>query len=318
MRIPALLYIFSIMMTSICKELWQFILAQGVLSGIASGMIFSPSVAAVGQYFHKKRGAAMGMGIAGSSLGGVIWPIALNEMLRKPNLGFGWSVRILGFVILALLAPSCMLIKARLPPRKSSFFIPAAFKEPPYVILVAACFFLIMGMFSPMFFLPSYGIAHGMGSKLAFYLVAILNAASFPGRVLPGILADKFGRMNMLFFSGISTGILALCWQACHSNAEILVFAVLFGFCSGAIVTGMSVGMASVPRDPRNIGTYMGMGMGCAALAVLAGPPATGAMVNHYHTFLQASIFSGVVCLVGSILVIPAKMLSGHGLLSKN
>jgi MFS family permease len=318
MRIPALLYILSIMMTSICKELWQFILAQGVLGGIASGMTFAPCMATVGQYFYKKRGAAMGMGIAGSSLGGVIFPIALNQMLRKPSLGFGWSVRILGFVILALLAPACIFIKARLPPRKSSFLIPSAFKEPPYVTLVLACFWLIMGMFPPMFFLPSYATAHGMSSKLAFYLVAILNAASLPGRILPGLLADKFGRMNMLFFTGISTGILALCWQACRSNAAILVFAALFGFCSGAIISGMSVSLASAPKDPRNIGTYMGMGMACAALATLVGPPASGAMLAHYHSFSQVSIFSGVVCLVGSVLVIPAKLLAGHGLLSKN
>jgi MFS family permease len=306
------------MMTSICKELWHFILAQGVLGGIASGMVFSPAIAAVGQYFHKKRGIAMSIGIAGSSLGGVIFPIALNEMLRKPNLGFGWSVRILGFVILALLAPSCLVIKARLPPRKSSFLILSALKEPPFITLVASCFFLLMGMFPPMFFLPSYAIAHGMSSKLAFYLVAIFNAASLPGRILPGFLADKLGRLNMLFFAGISSGILALCWQVCEDNAAIIVFTALFGFCSGAIISGMSVGLASVPKDPRNIGTYLGMGMGMSAFATLVGPPASGAMVSRYHGFEQVSIFSGVVLLVGSVLVIPAKLLAGHGLLSKN
>ena len=111
-------------------------------------------MAAVGQYFHKKRGAAMGIGIAGSSLGGVIFPIALNQMLRNPSLGFGWSVRILGFIILVLLTAACLAIEARLPSRKSSFLIPSAFKEPPFVTLVLACFFLVMGMFPPMIFPP--------------------------------------------------------------------------------------------------------------------------------------------------------------------
>jgi MFS family permease len=175
-----------------------------------------------------------------------------------------------------------------------------------------------MGMFPPIFFLPSYAITRGMSSRLAFYLVAILNAASLPGRVLPGIFADRYGRMNMLFLAGISTGILTLCWQLCHSNAAILVFTALFGFCSGAIISGISVGLASIPKDPRNIGTYMGMGMGCAALAALVGPPASGAMVLHYHRFTQVSIFSGVVLLVGSALIIPAKLFAGHGLFTKS
>ena len=33
----ALLYIFSVMMTSLCKEFYQFILAQGVLGGLTAG-----------------------------------------------------------------------------------------------------------------------------------------------------------------------------------------------------------------------------------------------------------------------------------------
>jgi MFS family permease len=305
------------MMTSICKKLWQFILAQGVLGGISAGMTFAPSMAAVGQYFFKKRGAAMGLGIAGSSLGGVVLPIVLNELLHKPSLGFGWSTRILGFLILAVLGPSSFAIKARLPPRQSAFFLPSAFKDPAYCTFIAACFFLVMGMFPPIFFIPSYALTQGMGSKLAFYLVSILNAASFPGRIIPGILGDKYGRFNMLFFSGISTGILCLCWQACHSNAAIIVFTAFFGFCSGSIVSGLSIGLASIPKDPRNIGTFMGMGMAIASVATLVGPPASGAMVNSYHSFTQVAIFSGVVCLIGAVLIVPVKLFSGHGILAR-
>ncbi|RMZ76289.1 hypothetical protein DV737_g4913, partial [Chaetothyriales sp. CBS 132003] len=316
MRTPAVFFVLSIMMTSICTELWHFILAQGVLGGISLGMTFAPAVASVGHYFRAKRGAAMGIGIAGSSLGGVIFPIALNQMLHKHKLGFGWSVRIIGFMVLALLAPACLSIKARLRPRKASLFLPRAFKEVPYDLLVGASFLLLLGMFPPMFFIPSYAVAQGMDHQLAFYLVAILNSASFPGRIIPGLLADKFGRLNMLCFAGISTGILSLCWQACHSNASIIVYTALFGFCSGAIISGQVVAIMTVPRDPRNIGTYMGMAMGVASLACLVGPPGAGAMASHYDSYTQISIFSGVVSLAGGLLVIPAKLAAGHGLLS--
>lgn len=306
------------MMTSLCKEYYQFMLAQGILCGISNGMIMSPSMAATPQYFNKKRGAAMGMAIAGSSLGGVIFPIALGKMFELPDLGFGWSVRICGFIVLGILAVACVGIKARLPPRRSKFFLPSAFREPPYLILIASTFLLLIGMFTPFFFLPSYAIAQGMSPSLAFYLVAILNGASLPGRILPGILADKFGRMNMLFAAGVSTGMLTLCWQAVKSNAAILVFAVIFGFCSGAIVSGVAVGFASCPKDPKDIGTYMGMGMAVASIAALIGPPVNGALIDHYHGFDQVSIFSGVMCLAGGFLVLLAKQASGNGILSNS
>jgi hypothetical protein len=37
-----------------------------------------------------------------------------------------------------------------------------------------------------------------MDATLASYLLAIINAASTFGRVIPGVLADKFGRLNIV------------------------------------------------------------------------------------------------------------------------
>lgn len=305
------------MMTSLCNKYYQFMLSQGILGGISIGLIMSPAMAATPHYFQKKRGAAMGLAVAGSSLGGVIFPIALSRMFALPQLGFGWSVRICGFMVFTILTAACLAIKARLPPRKSQFLLPSAFKELPFVTVTAAFFFLLLGMFTPIFFLPSYAISQGMSEKLAFYLISILNGASFPGRVLPGILADKFGRFNMLFCSGLSTAILIFCWQRIKSNAAIIVFAGIFGFCSGAIISCSAVSLASTPKDPRNIGTYVGMGMAVGAIAALVGPPINGALVAHYGGFNQLADFSGAMCLAGCVLVVWAKQVTGLGLFTK-
>lgn len=317
-RPAALVYVFSIMMTSLCHELWQFILAQGVLGGIALGMTMGPANAATPQYFQKKRGAAMGLAVAGSSVGGVVFPIALGKMFENPNIGFAWAVRICGFIILAVLVPSSFLIRARLPPRKSSLFLPSAFKDKRFLSLTAALFCLFLGMFVPIFYIPSFAISQGMSSGLAFYLVSILNAASLPGRILPGILSDKLGRLNTLVVAAASTGIVILCWSQVHSNAAIIVFTAVFGFTSGAIFSAGSVSFASVPDDPRNIGTYMGMGIGSSSVAALIGPPVNGVLVSTYGGYSQVAILSGVFCLSGGAFTLLAKWFGGKGLLSKN
>jgi MFS family permease len=306
------------MMTSLCQEYYQFMLIQGVLGGISSGMVMCPTMAAAPQYFDKKRAAAMGLGIAGSSLGGVLMPIAMSKMLVHTDLGFGWTVRILGFVITVLLLPSSIAIKARLPPRKKKFFLPSAFQEPPYVNLIAAGFFGFLGLFTPLFYLPVYAIEQGMSPGLAFYLAAIFNGASFPSRVIPGILADKLGRFNIFIAATVSSGILTFCWPKVKSNAAILVFAVIFGFCSGAIVSGMAVSFASIPQDPKNIGTYMGMGMAISATAALIGPPINGALFSDYYGFNQLSAFSGIMCLVAAFFIVVAKYYTEKGLFSKS
>ncbi|KAL9618375.1 MAG: hypothetical protein Q9160_006883 [Pyrenula sp. 1 TL-2023] len=313
---PAVIaYLLGVMMTSICKEYWQFMLAQGILAGMGMGMTISPGMAATGHYFQAKRAAALGIAVAGSSLGGVIFPIALSKMLNAPStLSFGWTVRICGFIMMIILLPSSFAIRARLPPRKENFLLPSAFRSAPYVTLIAATFLLMLGVFQPIFYLPTYAVTQGhMRPELAFYLTAILNGASFFGRVIPGITADRFGRLNLLSFFGVCTGILCLCWPATRSNAAIIAFAAVYGFFSGAIVSLTSACQAQVPKDPRDIGTYMGMGMFCAAFAVLAGPPINGAMIDRYGGFEQASVFSGVVCIVGGVGTMGSKWTLGKG-----
>lgn len=305
------------MMTSLCHTYYQILLAQGVLGGLSMGMSMAPALAATGQYFHKNRGAAMGIAVGGSSLGGVIFPIALSHMLYNPRLGFAWTVRILGFIMLAIFVPACFAIRARLPSRKGRFLLPSAFKEFRFTSLLVAVFLLVMGFFAPIFYLPTYAVEHGMSTQLASYLIAILNGLSFFGRVIPGVLADRIGPLNMLFGAGICSGILNLCWTQATTNAPIIVFSVLYGFFSGAIVSLMSVSFAHVPAHPKDIGTYMGMGFAVSAFAALAGPPINGALVTRYAGFEQAAIFSGIMCLAGALAVLLAKQASGKGVFGK-
>lgn len=312
-RPAAVVYVFSIMMTSLCNQYWQFMLAQGILSGISNGLIMFPAMAATPQYFFKKRGAAMGIAIAGSSVGAVIFPIVLSELLDR--IGFGWAVRTCGFIMTPLLLFASVAVRARLPPRKTRFFLWSAFRDPFYCLLIAGVSFLFVGMFIPLFYLPTFGIAHGMDTNLASYLVAIINGASVPGRIIPGILGDKFGRINILFLAGLFTAISIFSWTKATSNPGIIVFSACFGLTSGAIISGGSVVFTLCPKTPKEIGTYMGMGIAIASVAVLIGPPSSGALLNRYGGFTEVSIFGGVMCMTGTVFTLIAKYYSKEGLL---
>jgi hypothetical protein len=65
----SVLVVFGMMMTSICKEYWQVILAQGLVVGVGMGCMFLPSVGVMPQYFKHKRAFATGIAASGSSLG---------------------------------------------------------------------------------------------------------------------------------------------------------------------------------------------------------------------------------------------------------
>lgn len=303
------------MMTSLCKEYWQFMLAQGLLLGLGMGLMVFPAMTAVSQFFDKKRAAALGLAVSGSSIGGIVMPIILSKMLRS-SLGFGWSVRIIGFIMLPFLIFAIFTIKARLPPSNSPWFLTAPFKDRTYVLLVAAIFFIFVGMFTPLFYLPSYAVHIGINANLASYMLAILNGASTFGRIIPGILADKFGRVNILAIAGLVNGVVIFCFNEVTNTAGVVVYAVFFGLTSGMIISGASAAVSVCPKDPRDLGTWMGIALSISSIAALIGPPFNGMLVDKYHGYFEVAMFSGAMCLFGGILVLFAKKATGKGMLA--
>jgi hypothetical protein len=113
--------VFCIMMISLCHSFWQFLLSQGVLLGICMALATWPMVALVGQYFKRSRAAATGFVVAGSSLGGIVWPIVIDRLLNTTSIGFPWTMRIIGFIMIPCLIFSCVAAKSPETVSKSNY-----------------------------------------------------------------------------------------------------------------------------------------------------------------------------------------------------
>ena len=71
-----------------------------------------------------------------------------------------------------------------------------------------------------------YGVAH--------YLLAIMNALNVPSRVLPGLLADRYGTLPVFVPVAAACGVLLLgLWLPATSTGAIVAFAALYGLFSG-------------------------------------------------------------------------------------
>jgi MFS family permease len=247
--------IFSMVMTSLCTEYWQFILAQGVLFGLAMSLLAIPSVALVSQYFRKRRAVAVGVVIAGASLGGVLWPIIVHELLLKKNIGFPWTMRISGFIMLLVMSVSCLICRpmpkpepegtpndseAETPQRKQAKrgqghggWDWTIIKRPAMLLTAVGYFFACFGMLTPLFFVTSYAVEKGFSQNLSFYSISIANGGSIFGRILPGFVADRYGKFNSCIIMTLFSGVIALCWTTATSVAGLVVFSAAYGFASG-------------------------------------------------------------------------------------
>ncbi|KAF2000043.1 MFS general substrate transporter [Amniculicola lignicola CBS 123094] len=296
------------MMLSLCHEYWQVLLAQAFCIGCGCGCLFIPSVAILNTYFTTRIGTVIGIAASGSSFGGVIYPIIFHKLL--PQIGFGWTTRVIGFIILATqLVPNvCMRVRV-LPAKKRSLLDLPAFKLPYYSLMVFAFFIGFMGLYMPFFYAQIYAITDKITNpNLAFYLLAVMNSTSVFGRILPNLLADKFGPLNIVIPCAIVSSVLCFCYMTIRSTAGMIVIMAFYGFFSGSFVSLPPSIIVSMSLDAREkIGTRMGQSFACVALGLLVGTPIGGAILDE-SGFKQVWAFGGCLLMGSAGFLVAARV----------
>lgn len=104
----------------------------------------------------------------------------------EPRIGFGWTTRAIAFVVALTMVIPLVGMKMRAKPSvHRRLFDITAWREAPFTFFGIAEFFGFMGLYIPFFYISVFAIDnHIVGKDLAFYLLALLNAGSFFGRIV--------------------------------------------------------------------------------------------------------------------------------------
>lgn len=103
------------------------------------------------------------------------------------------------------------------------------------------------------FYIQVFSRTHGIPDSVGFYTVsrcpmaasltqvdrfyhqlAMVNAASIPGRVVLNMLTPKFGVFNLVLFSGVAYAVVIFGLFGINNTGGVVVFALLSGFLAGA------------------------------------------------------------------------------------
>jgi MFS family permease len=227
-------------------------------------------------------------------------------------LGFGWTVRIIAFVALVGLSFSLAVMKMDSSHQQTrSPLSLTTFRDPPYLILNCGFFFAFVGLYFPFFYLPTYFLTFlHSDADIGFYSLAILNAASVFGRIMPGLLADRFGSLNVIVPISFITSILAFIWIGVRNVAGAVVFASLYGYGSGAIVSLPPTIVARLTPDMSIMGTRIGISFVFAGTGLLIGNPIAGALLDLDHAvFWKAQLFSAIMLTAAAIFFMWVRLL---------
>ncbi|KAH7026707.1 major facilitator superfamily domain-containing protein [Microdochium trichocladiopsis] len=318
------LQVLAIMMASMSQTYWQLLLTQGLCKGIGDGLIFCPTVANVPTYFS--RTAAGGPWRWVSRLSG---PRPVRLM---PSIGYGWTVRVMGFIVLFNAAVMLALVKSRfdrsaktsddaeagaehgrlrrVKERFSGFFEWSAFHEPPYALFCAGMFSVWLALYFAFYYVSQYGKTYiGVDTSTSLTLLLAMNAVGAPSRVLFGLLSDKLlGPIRALILGVLCTGVMFYSWIAVADLTALFVFCCLYGSFAAGVQALFPATCAGLTRDVRRIGSRTGMAFAVVSVATLTGPPLGGALVQAREAqgggYLYAQIFGGSVLLVGAGLLV--------------
>ncbi|USP79691.1 hypothetical protein yc1106_06965 [Curvularia clavata] len=309
--IGAIFQIVGIFTLAECKSAWQIFLSQGVCLGIANGLQFCPSMALVSTYFVKRRAFALGFTAVGSCTGGVIFPVIVQQCL--PRLGFAWTIRIIGFIMLAVNIVTIALYRTRLPPRRTGPLVDwESFKELPYTLYCSAAFFLFWGLYFAFFYVGSYARnTLGVSYQQSINLLLVQVSMGFLFRVLPTYYADKVGRLNVLIPFAFVCGVMMFAWIGIKSIATLYVFAVIYGSGSAVIQALWPAVIGNMTRegDLKKAGVRMGMAFTIVSVSSFTGPPLAGALIQiNDGDYTYANAWAALSFFVGGCLLVATRV----------
>ncbi|KAJ3495488.1 hypothetical protein NLG97_g3359 [Lecanicillium saksenae] len=296
MWVGTFMMVFGLMMTSLANKYWQFILAQSLCVGGGMGLLALGALATPGT-------------CTGASIGGIVFPIALRHLI--PQVGFGWAVRILGFIVLAVLVVPLSVSRQRLRPNKRKTLIDfKSLTQIEFGFYWLSIFLSFLGFFTFYTFIESWVIytnldTHGLPP---YYILAMVNAASSFGRIGPNFVADKVGPLNIQAPATFISGILVLTWIPAHSMGSVVTIAVLYGFFSGSLVSIPPTAIASMTSNMSEFGGRIGIVFLAMAFGSLIGSPVAGAIVQS-GGYDKAKVYAGVMIIAGSVTMVIARVI---------
>ncbi|CRG87307.1 putative transporter MCH4 [Talaromyces islandicus] len=318
--VGSMLQVGGLLGTAFSSKLYQFLVLQGFLSALGASAVFFATIQIFGQWFRRRQALLVGISASGTSVGGVVFPLMIQSLL--PKVDFRWTMIYVVFVILFLLLVAIFCVRAPStappapqPPDNNGQSWLTVFKDYNLLLAIAGIAFLSGTFTLVVTFVVAVARLRGWNDQVN--AIVCLNAASFLGRIIPGVIAEYIGRLNtMAIFSFLSTVLILGLWLPSSGVPASIAFSVTWGFASASVV---SLGPAilfqlSRPQDGvRNLALLY-----CVqSIAALTASPTGGALLSIEDDgnprYLQ--LLAGLLSAVGTILIVLVRWLRSGAVL---
>jgi predicted MFS family arabinose efflux permease len=280
--------------------------------GLAAGAFFAPMIAAATNWFEDNRSLAVSLVSAGMGVA----PMTISPFARWLISTYDWrtAMMTIGMVAWSLLIPAALLV--RRPPvtaaagaavgsanmaAEPTISAGEAFRSPQFIVLALTFFLCCAAHSGPIFHMVSYAIGCGIAPLAAVSIYSVEGLSGLGGRLLLGVLADRFGA-KLVLIAGLLVQAFAIASYLLVSRiGEFYTLSVIFGTAYGGVMPLYAV-LARESFGQRVMGTVFGAMTMASSIGMAFGPWAGGRIFDAFNSYAWLYIGASTVAL-GAVAV---------------
>jgi MFS family permease len=272
----------GLVLASRASNVLEFQLLYGGLVGVGGGAIFAPLMATVTGWFDRQRSLAVSLVSAGMGVA----PMVIAPLAARLVSVYDWrtSQLIIGIAVWALLLPAALLVR-RSPALRggagalgvagSRVSVRQALSSPQFIVLALTYFCCCATHSGPLFHTVSYAIACGLPVLVAVSIYSVEGLAGLFGRVVFGLLGDRFGAKPVLVAGLLVQAVGAGAYFFVRDQIGFYSVATVFGLAYAGVMPLYAV-LARESFPLPIMGTVIGAAALTSSLGMAIGPLAGG------------------------------------------
>jgi MFS family permease len=289
-------------------SLIAFQLLFGMVVGGACAAIFAPMMACVTGWFDSHRSLAVSLVSAGMGMA----PMTMSPFAAWLISHYDWrsAMLIIAGLVAVLMIPVSLLV--RRPPAMEQAASPEqgaqeqmslgrALRSPQFVILLATNFFCCATHSGPIIHTVSYAVTCGIPIAAAVSIYSLEGLAGLGGRVVFGLMGDRFGAKHVLVGGLLVQAFGALAYVFVHELSGFYAVAALFGFVYAGTMPLYAV-LARENFPLRMMGTVIGGTAMAGSLGMATGPVAGGLIYDSFASYSWLYVGSFAVGLLAFLM----------------
>jgi MFS family permease len=291
------------------ETLGWFQILFGVIVGLAAGSLYAPMTSTTTRWFTRNRTLAVALVSAGLSFGSTFMAPLARWLIST----YDWrtAMLVIGDLVWLIVIPASLLV--RNPPAASAAAVVAAAAEAPgltvgqalrtpqFAAIALTHFACCAAHSGPIFHMVANAIDHGVSAMAAATVLSAAGVASFSGKVVCGLVADRVGAKRTLVVGLVIQAVAISLYLFTGQLGGFYAVAALFGFAYGGVMPLYAV----VVREyfgANIMGATFGAVSTVATLGMALGPVAGGWLYDGLGSYAWLFIASSAIGL-GAVAV---------------